>query len=105
MKQEPPEEKKIFLSQEAACWLARQKLTGEQIRVMYVLFGKVNFDDCLRVSRQEIAELLNMQPTSVSRAMRRLKELGIIIEESPAGKFKTYRFNPCIVRKDINSRV
>ena len=31
--------------------------------------------------------------------MKKLKELEIIIEGSPAGKFKTYRINPYIAHK------
>ena len=89
----------IALYQNPSIWLAQQNLTGEQLKVMLVLFGKLDFDNYLRISRQEIADLLNMQPVNVSRAMKKLKELQIIVEGPPAGKFKTYRLNPYIAHK------
>ena len=89
----------IAFNQEAALWLAQQRLTGEQFKVMHVLFGKLDFDNYLRIGLKEIAKLLNMQVANVSRAMKKLKELQIVVEGPPAGKFKTYRLNPYIAHK------
>ena len=89
----------IALYQNPSIWLAQQDLTGEQFKVLHVLFGKLDFDNYLRISRQEIADIIDIQPVSVSRAMKKLKELEIIIEGPPAGKFKTYRLNPYIAHK------
>ena len=89
----------IALYQNPSIWLARQHFTGEQARVIFFLFGKLDFENYLRVSREEIAEGTDLQPVNVSRAMKRLKELEIIIAEPPAGKFKTYRLNPYIAHK------
>ena len=80
----------IALYQNPSIWIAQQRLTGEQYSVMHVLFGKLD------------SELLDMQVTHVSRAMKKLKELEIIIEGPPAGKFKTYRLNPYIAHKGSN---
>ena len=89
----------IALYQNPSIWIAQQRLTGEQYSVMHVLFGKLDFDNYLRIGLKDIAELLDMQVTHVSRAMKKLKELEIIIEGPPAGKFKTYRLNPYIAHK------
>ena len=89
----------IAVYQDPALWIAQQNLTGEQFKVMFVLFNKLDFDNYLRIGLKEIAKLLNMQVTNVSRAMKKLKELQIIIEGPPAGKFKTYRLNPYIAHK------
>lgn len=89
----------IALYQNPSTWLAQQRLTGEQASVLFFLFGKLDFNNYLRISLKEIAELLNMQVAHVSRAMKKLKELEIIIEGPPAGKFKTYRLNPYIAHK------
>ena len=85
--------------QDPAGWLAQLRLTGEQYSVLFALFHRLDFDNFLRVSRQDIADFLSMQPAHVSRAMKKLKELGIIVEGPPAGKFKTYRLNPYIAHK------
>ena len=92
----------IALYQNPSLWLAQQNLTGEQFKVLHVLFAKLDFDNYLRIGLKEIAELLNMQIAHVSRAMRKLKELEIVIEGPPAGKFKTYRLNPYIAHKGKN---
>ena len=94
----------IALYQNPAGWLAQQRLTGEQYSVLFALFNRLDFENFLRISRQEIADFLSMQPTHVSRAMKKLKELGIIIEGPPAGKFKTYRLNPFIAHKGSDRR-
>ena len=94
----------IALYQNPSIWLAQQRLTGEQYSVMHVLFGKLDFDNYLRIGLKEIAELLNMQVAHVSRAMKKLKELEIIVEGPPAGKFKTYRLNPYIAHKGSENK-
>lgn len=89
----------IALYQNPSLWLAQQDLTGEQYKVLFVLFNKLDFENYLRIGLKDIAELLKMQVANVSRAMKKLKELEIIIEGPPAGKFKTYRLNPYIAHK------
>lgn len=88
--------------QKPALWLGQLRLSGEQYSVLFVLFNKLDFSNYLRVSRADIAEALQMQPVHVSRAMKVLKEKGIIVEGPPAGKFKTYRLNPYIAHKGKN---
>ncbi len=89
----------IALYQNPSGWLAQQRLTGEQASVLFFLFGKLDFNNYLCIGLKDIAELLNMQIANVSRAMKKLKDLEIIIEGPPAGKFKTYRINPYIAHK------
>ena len=92
----------LALYQEPSLWLAQQNMTGEQYRVLFVLFNKLDFDNDLRLSLKEIADALNMKIANVSRAMKVLKEKSIIVEGLPAGKFKTYRLNPYIAHKGKN---
>ena len=89
----------LALYQNPAGWLAQQRLTGEQYSVLFALFNQLDFENYLRVSRQELADFLSMQPVNVSRAMKKLKDLEIVVEGPPAGKFKTYRLNPYIAHK------
>ena len=55
----------IALYQNSSIWLAQQHLTGEQFKVMHVLFGKLDFENFLRISRQEIADITGI--TSYTR--------------------------------------
>ena len=89
----------IALYQNPSIWLAQQRLTGEQASVLFFLFGELDFENYLRVGLKEIGETIGIQVAHVSRAMKKLKELEIIIEGPPAGKFKTYRLNPYIAHK------
>ena len=75
----------------------------EKSKVLFYLFGKLDFDSYRRVSHQEIAEWINIRPNHVSRAIKVLKELGIIVEGLAAGKFKTYGLNPEIALNPPNN--
>ena len=93
----------IALYQNPSIWLAQQDLTGEQFKVMHVLFGKLDFDNYLRIGLKEIAEITGIHLVNISKAMKKLKELKIVVEGPPAGKFKTYRLNPYIAHKGANT--
>ena len=82
--------------QNPALWLALQDMTGEQYKILWVLFSKLDFDNYLRVGLKEIADILKLRISNVSRAMK------VIVEGPPAGKFKTYRLNPYIAHKGKN---
>ena len=89
----------LALYQQAISKIADMNLSNEQYRVLLKLFAKVDFNNYLRVSHNEIADELNMQRPNVSKAIKVLKEKCIIVEGPPAGKFKTYRLNPYIAMK------
>jgi len=89
----------VALFQDGISMMGDLGLTGEQWNVWAKLIKHLDFDNYLRVSLKELAEELNMQETHVSRAMKRLKELNIIIEGPMAGRFKTYRLNPYIAHR------
>ena len=93
----------LALYQSSAEWLATLHLSGEQYRVLLCILGRLDFDNYLWISNKEIADVLNMRPGQVSRAMGRLKELGIVVANSGTGKyFKSYRLNPDLVHKGAN---
>ena len=89
----------IALYQNSSIWLAQQRLTGEQASVLFFLFGELDFSNYLRIGLKEISDITGIHLVNVSKAMKKLKELEIIIEGPPAGKFKTYRLNPYIAHK------
>ena len=89
----------VALYQNPSIWLAQQRLTGEQASVLFFLFGELDFDNYLRIGLKEISDITGIHLVNVSKAMKKLKDLEIIIEGPPAGKFKTYRINPYIAHK------
>lgn len=86
----------FLMTVDALSWLAdHRKLIGEE---GFAVFGKVlkrlDFENFIQLSQAEIARELNMQPSNVSRAMKRLISIGIIGEGPKVGKSKTYRLHP-----------
>lgn len=81
-------------------WLASQEsMTGEQWRVFAYLISRLDFDNYLRVPQADIAEHLKMQKSHVSRAIKGLVTLDVILPGPMAGRYKTYRLNPRIAHR------
>ena len=92
----------VALYQNAISTIADMNIPHEQERVFLKLLSKVDFDNYLRISQTEIANELNMKQPHVARAIKGLKEKGIIVEGPRAGLNKTYRLNPYIAHKGKN---
>ena len=92
----------IALYQDMVDNIADWNIPKEQYRVFLKLLGKVDFNNYLTISQTQLAEELNMKQPSVSKAIKGLCELNIIIEGPRAGLNKTYRFNPYIAHKGAN---
>ena len=89
----------VALYQDSSLWLAKQNLTGEQFKVLFYMFNKLDFDNYLRISQKNISEELDIKQPHVSRAIRALEQREIIIEGPRAGLNKTYRLNPYVAHK------
>ncbi len=78
--------------------LAKLKLTPTETAVFFSLLGRLEFENWVRVSQKTIAKELDLQPPNVSRAMRKLAELGVILKEiDPSDERRTiYRLNPSL---------
>jgi DNA-binding transcriptional ArsR family regulator len=98
--------------QEGFIHIAKLGLTGEQLSVLMLVFGKLDFENWLRVSQQEIADQLGMKRPNVTRSMSVLVEKGIIHKGPKVGTSCTYRLDPSFglkgraknertIRKDI----
>lgn len=92
----------VALYQQAISNIADMNLPLEQYRVFLKLLSKVDFNNYLCVSQQNIANELHMQQANVARAIRGLKSKNIIVEGPRAGLNKTYRLNPYIAHKGKN---
>ena len=92
----------IALYQQAISAIADMNLPNEQYRVFLKLLSKVDFENFLRVSQQNIADELNMKQPNVAKAIKALCEKNIIVEGPRAGLNKTYRLNPYIGYKGKN---
>jgi predicted transcriptional regulator len=85
----------FFLAmQEAFIWLAKSNLPHEQLRVLHYLFGKLDFENWLRVSQAEISKELEMKRSNISRAIKALVDRGILHKGPKVGTSWTYRLDP-----------
>ena len=92
----------IAVYQNMLLTIAQLNLPNEVYRVFLSLLSKVDFENYLTVSQQDVANELDMKRPNVTKAIKKLKELNIIVEGPRAGLNKTYRLNPYIAHKGTN---
>lgn len=83
-----------FTMNQAALELLAKTLTGEQFKVLMMLLASLDYENFIQVAQADIAEKLEMQKTNVSRSIKGLINLGVIIEGQKIGRSKSYRLNP-----------
>ena len=89
----------LKLFEEASAYIAKQKLSGQQLSILLLILSNLDYDNFVRISQKEIAEELGLHFQKVSGAMRRLVEVGVLEEGPRVNMCKTYRMNPRIARK------
>lgn len=81
--------------QEAFLELAKDvELAGQPMRVLLVLMSKLDWENFIAFSQGDIAKQLKIRPEAVSRAVRLLREKGVIEAGPVLGNTKTYKLNP-----------
>lgn len=84
-----------MLNQPAAEQLARnKKIGGAEYRVLSFLSSKINYDDSVQISQEDIGQVIGMKQSCVSRAIKTLKEVGIVRSDSKPGQTAIYTLNP-----------
>lgn len=64
--------------QEGFLKLAQTPLRGQSVRVLFFLMGRLDYENFVRQSRQEIGDSLGMPKGNVSRAIKELRENEIL---------------------------
>lgn len=91
-KQKSPFERHFTMNQASLLILANS-LTGEQLKVLLALLSDLDYENYIQVAQSDIANNLSMQKTNVSRSVKALLDLGVILEGPKVGRSKTYRLN------------
>ncbi len=95
VKQNPYSTGWVMNSQEALELLATDKdLKGETYRVLLLLLSRLDFENWIQVTQNEISEKLEMKKPNVSRAISVLEEKGIILRGPKVGRSYAFRLNP-----------
>jgi len=80
--------------QEGFTYLAKLNLPQEQMRVLMLMMGKLDFENWIRISQADLAKELGMKRPNVSKAIKMLVEKGIIHKGPKVGTSWTYRLDP-----------
>jgi predicted transcriptional regulator len=68
-------------------------ITINDFRVLTVLFGRLEYENWLYITQQEIADQLGLQRPNVTKCLKKLIDKGIILKGSKLGKVNGYRLN------------
>jgi biotin operon repressor len=82
------------MAQGAMEMLAASDLRGDDLRVLLLLMARLDFENLISLEQTAIAEKLGMHKQSVNRSIKRLVELGCLLEGPKIGRSRTYRMNP-----------
>jgi len=72
----------------------RKELGADGYAVLFALLERLNFENAIHVVQKEIAEELGMLQPNVSRSIKKLLELGVLLEGPKFGRNRTYKLNP-----------
>lgn len=82
------------MAQSAWDMIATADLKQEDFRVMAALMARLDFENLIQVPQIEVAEKLGMQRQNVNRSIKRLVEMGMLLEGPKIGRSRSFRLNP-----------
>lgn len=87
-------EESVVVWQDAAKTMAKMPdLGAEALRVWLYVVGTVGYENILAMSMSSLGRELSMQRQNVSRAVGKLVDAGILVQEGQFNRSKTYRLN------------
>lgn len=84
----------LAMAQHALELIATSNLRGDDLKVLFFLLARLDFENLIQLEQVSIAEKLGMQKQNVSRSIKRLVDLGCLLEGPKIGRSRTYRLNP-----------
>lgn len=72
----------------------KRELGEDGLALAFLMVGSLDFENFILLKQSEIAKQLGMQRPNVSRAMKRLIDINMIIPGPKVGRRQTYRLNP-----------
>lgn len=82
------------MSQNAMMELARADLGARDMRVLFAVLAKLDFENYLLLSIADLADEIGMQRPNVSSSITKLEKLGVLTRGPKAGRSSTFRLNP-----------
>ncbi len=84
----------ISMAQPPMLVLAQANLGGEAMRVFLVILAKLDYENYVVFNQSEIARLLGTRQPSISRAIARLVEEGVLLVGPKFSNRSSYSLNP-----------
>jgi len=84
----------IAMNQGALKEFIRAGLQGRDYEVLFSVLQILDFDNYIQLCQNNLVKELNMKHQNVSRSIKRLIEIGALIEGPKIGNSKTYRLDP-----------
>ena len=84
----------MAMAQEAMMMLAQSNLTGNDMKVMWAMLARLDYENLIQVNQAEVAEQVGMNRHHVNRSIKKLIELGVVLEGVKIGISRSYRLNP-----------
>jgi len=84
----------VAMAQGAMEMLAASDLRGDDLRVLLLLMARLDFENLISLEQTAVAEKLGMHKQHVSRSIKRLVEIGCLLEGPKIGRSRTYKLNP-----------
>ena len=79
---------------ESMMMLAQSNLTGNDMKVMWAMLARLDYENLIQVNQAEVAEQVGMNRHNVNRSIKKLIELGVVLEGVKIGVSRSYRLNP-----------
>ena len=84
----------VYGIQDAFEELAKDReITNEPRRVLDYMFSKLDFENFIQLSQKEIIEILGINKSNVSKAIKLLTRKQIVLEGQKVGRSRCYRLN------------
>ena len=84
----------MAMAQEVMMMLAQSNLTGNDMKVMWAMLARLDYENLIQVNQAEVSEQVGMNRHNVNRSIKKLIELGVILEGVKIGISRSYRLNP-----------
>ena len=84
----------MAMAQEAMMMLAQSNLTDNDMKVMWAMLARLDYENLIQVNQAEVSEQVGMNRHNVNRSIKKLIELGVILEGVKIGISRSYRLNP-----------
>ena len=84
----------MAMAQESMMMLAQSNLTGNDMKVMWAMLARLDYENLIQVNQAEVAEQVGMNRHNVNRSIKKLIDLGVVLEGVRIGISRSYRLNP-----------